>query len=76
MVRCEPLPAPISAVSSAPPSFSTSPRRLSMRIAAVSGLFVASGLGSASVAGFDVMKQAHQVRQSIGVALQEAGLEV
>jgi len=31
--------------------------------------------GSATVAGFDVVKEAHQVRQSIGVALQEAALD-
>jgi ABC-2 type transport system ATP-binding protein len=31
--------------------------------------------GSARVAGFDVVKQAHKVRASIGVALQEAALD-
>ena len=31
--------------------------------------------GEASVAGFDVVREAHQVRQSIGVALQEAALD-
>ena len=31
--------------------------------------------GSASVAGFDVVGDAHQVRRSIGVALQEAALD-
>ena len=31
--------------------------------------------GQASVAGFDVYTQQHQIRRSIGVALQEAGLD-
>src|SRR3954470_23535647 len=31
--------------------------------------------GSATVAGFDVVKEAHKVRASIGVALQEAALD-
>jgi ABC-2 type transport system ATP-binding protein len=31
--------------------------------------------GSASVAGYDVYRQPHEIRRSIGVALQEAGLD-
>src|SRR5688572_15364936 len=31
--------------------------------------------GSARVAGFDVVAEAHQVRRAIGVALQEAALD-
>src|SRR3954463_9558048 len=31
--------------------------------------------GSARVAGFDVVREAHKVRSSIGVALQEAALD-
>src|SRR6185436_4165113 len=31
--------------------------------------------GTARVAGFDVVRQAQQVRRTIGVALQEAGLD-
>ena len=31
--------------------------------------------GQATVAGFDLYRQTHEIRRSIGVALQEAGLD-